>query len=566
MSWGIDLWDQYDNVAKHTDKGIDFLEKYSSFLKKRSEIEISYAAELKRLVKTYQPKKKDEDDNQFSWAKSFQDMLKELHDLAGQHEVIAETTQAQLITDIQKCVQEYKTDRRKFLQDGSKLQSQLRDSISALEKTKKNYDKKFSDSERALDAYRKADADINLSRAEVEKTRMISNKKAQESEESKNEYAAQLQTTNQLQRDFYTSLMPQVFQNLKDLDIRRINKVKSVIRESASLEQNVLPIINTCIEGMIRSSDAIDPEEDSKIVINKYKTGFPIPDDIPFENLANGPQPNSNSVIKSNLTPDPKINKGTIGGGKPHKKRGGIFKIFGSSNPDEQREDFSNIPPAQRKAKLLKRIDEIRKSIAHESAEREGMSKMKEVYENNPALGDPNSLNKKLEQNTEKINTLQVELRKFNDLLADAEGEMSMKRRGSDDSMTHSITSEGSVNNQVSAPGTPIQLHNQDEYYDHSYRPVEEPMDPQPEPGTPDNADDEFGYPVIGTCRALYAFDAVPGEASNDGSVSMVENEEMLVLEQDQGDGWTRVRKADNSEGFVPTSYIQCHFYDQDAV
>jgi len=52
----------------------------------------------------------------------------------------------------------------------------------------------------------------------------------------------------------------------------------------------------------------------------------------------------------------------------------------------------------------------------------------------------------------------------------------------------------------------------------------------------------------------------------NEGSVSMGENEEMWVLEQDQGDGWTRVRKNDSSEGFVPTSYVQCHFYDQDAV
>jgi len=52
----------------------------------------------------------------------------------------------------------------------------------------------------------------------------------------------------------------------------------------------------------------------------------------------------------------------------------------------------------------------------------------------------------------------------------------------------------------------------------------------------------------------------------NDGSVNMTENEEMWVLEQDQGDGWTRVRKNDGAEGFVPTSYVQCHFYDQDAV
>lgn len=54
--------------------------------------------------------------------------------------------------------------------------------------------------------------------------------------------------------------------------------------------------------------------------------------------------------------------------------------------------------------------------------------------------------------------------------------------------------------------------------------------------------------------------------AINEGSVCMQENEEMWVLEQDQGDGWTRVRKNDSSEGFVPTSYVQCHYYDQDAV
>lgn len=46
----------------------------------------------------------------------------------------------------------------------------------------------------------------------------------------------------------------------------------------------------------------------------------------------------------------------------------------------------------------------------------------------------------------------------------------------------------------------------------------------------------------------------------------MRENEEMQILEQDQGDGWTRVRKADGTEGFVPTSYIECHYFDGDQV
>ncbi|XP_060567137.1 cdc42-interacting protein 4 homolog isoform X3 [Ruditapes philippinarum] len=550
--------DQYDSVGKHTEKGIEFLEKFGNFLKKRCDIETSYASELKRLVKNFQPKRKEEDEYQFTWARAFLDMLKEVHDMAGQHEVIAENTQGQLIGELQKCVGELKTDRRKFLQEGSRVQNQMKDSLKLLENSKKNYERKYNEADKALDAYRKADADINLSRAEVEKTRHLSNKRSSEAEDSKNEYASQLQTTNNFQREYYNTNMPQVFQQLQDLDERRINKIKSVIETSASIESSVLPIIKTCIDGMNKASESINVQEDCKLVIDKHRTGFPIPGDIPFEDLSTGGQMNNHNVIKTNNTPINTTKGGTVGG--KGKKRGGLFGLFKNTNTDEQREDFGNIPPAQRKAKLCKRIDEIRKQIAHETAEREGMIKMKEVYTNNTALGDPNSIDKKLDQNAEKLNHLQGELKKNQDFLHDAESEMSMRRHGSDDSMTHSITSEGSNNIQGSAPGTPVQQHIPPEEL---YEPVEEPsLDPEPDTFLNDNEnDDEFSYPVIGSCRALYPFDAI-----NEGSVSMQENEEMWVLEQDQGDGWTRVRKNDNSEGFVPTSYVQCHYYDQDAV
>lgn len=53
------------------------------------------------------------------------------------------------------------------------------------------------------------------------------------------------------------------------------------------------------------------------------------------------------------------------------------------------------------------------------------------------------------------------------DYLADAENDMSIKRHGSDESMTHSITSEGSNNVHGSVPGTPVPQHiQQEEYYE----------------------------------------------------------------------------------------------------
>ena len=50
---------------------------------------------------------------------------------------------------------------------------------------------------------------------------------------------------------------------------------------------------------------------------------------------------------------------------------------------------------------------------------------------------------------------------------------------------------------------------------------------------------------------------------TSEGSIRMEENEELWVIETDQGDGWTRVRRIKPSsldpmpEGFVPTSYIE---------
>ncbi len=52
-------------------------------------------------------------------------------------------------------------------------------------------------------------------------------------------------------------------------------------------------------------------------------------------------------------------------------------------------------------------------------------------------------------------------------------------------------------------------------------------------------------------------------KAQSEGSIPMSENEEFEVVELDQGDGWTRVRRLDHDEeGFVPTSYIECTLYN----
>ncbi|KAL8562922.1 hypothetical protein ACOMHN_004614 [Nucella lapillus] len=412
------------------------------------------------------------------------------------------------------------------LQEGAKLQEHLRQSTQALDRCKKQYEKAFRDSEKAMDNYRKADADINLSRADVEKQRMVMNQKAQTCEECKSEYANVLQQFNSSQQEHYYTLMPQVFQQLHDMEEKRINKVQECIQQCSVIEKNIIPIINTCIEGIAKASASIDSAQDSKLVVERHKSGFPIPQDVSFEDLSV-----TGGSTTSHTTPTPIKNTS--------KRR--LFGFLASSKQTEdQKEDFSDLPPSQRKRKLKQKIDSIKKDMGKEQSEREGMLKLKDVYTNNPALGDPNTLEKKVEENAQKLDSIRQELHKFEGYLADCEGRQ--RRSSMSGDSVHSSDS-GQQQQSVSAPGTPQQPHDDaEDGNDFADDFVDGDLDEE----------EEF---AIGTCLALYSF-----TPNSDEAIPMEEEEEMQILEGDKGDGWTRVRKNDGQEGFVPTTYIQCHF------
>ena len=52
--------------------------------------------------------------------------------------------------------------------------------------------------------------------------------------------------------------------------------------------------------------------------------------------------------------------------------------------------------------------------------------------------------------------------------------------------------------------------------------------------------------------------------ATTVGSLSMVADEELSIVDQDNGDGWTRIRKPTGEEGFVPTTYIKIHWGERE--
>jgi hypothetical protein len=87
---------------------------------------------------------------------------------------------------------------------------------------------------------------------------------------------------------------------------------------------------------------------------------------------------------------------------------------------------------------------------------RDGLMKMKQAYEQNPALGDPMSVEGQLAENGQKMEKLQLELKKFQSYLSEVDGKpftpsaqkKSHRNSVSEDSLSRS-ESESSVNNNT---------------------------------------------------------------------------------------------------------------------
>ncbi|XP_059226746.1 formin-binding protein 1-like isoform X11 [Stomoxys calcitrans] len=573
MSWGTELWDQYDNLAIHTNKGIEFLDKYANFIRDRLAIETEYATKLRRLVKNYQPKKKEEEDNEFTSCQAFRKVLNEISDLAGQREVVAESLQLQIIQGISLLSKTLRDERKKCLSNGTYLHQNLTTQLAALDRAKRNYEKAYRDSEKAVDNYKKADMDLNLSRAEVERYKNIMTAKIQQSDDAKNEYANQLQKSNNLQQQHYHELLPEVFNRLQELDEKRTRGIREFIIGAADVESSVAPIIARCLEGMVKAGESINEKEDSYKVIERYQSGFTPPSDIPFEDLSkldtldSSQESHFNHVQSSHLTV-----KGTISANKI-KKRVGIFNIFGGN-----KEDFSDLPPNQRRKKLQAKIGELQQKIQQETAARDGLMKMKVVYEANSSLGNPMTVEGQLNESEHKLEKLKMDLKKYQGYLEKA-NQIPMANNSPQANRTSSMNN-GHRSSRHSNGST------EDNNYDGDFQPddagsLSSSASPESGLGTShtslpgsghgsahENAMGEDAYyetemePLqpLGTCRALYPF-----EATSEGSIPMNEGEELQVIEIDQGDGWTRVRRMNNSngwdEGFVPTSYIECTLY-----
>ncbi|XP_036972785.1 formin-binding protein 1 isoform X19 [Acanthopagrus latus] len=599
MSWGSELWDQFDNLEKHTQWGIEYLEKYTKFVKERSEIETNYAKQIRNLSKKYQPKKnsREEEESKYTFCRAFLTTLNELNDYAGQHEVIAENLTSQIIAELSRYLQDLKSERKSHFHDGRKAQQHIESSWKQLESCKRKFERDCKEADRAQQYFEKMDADINVTKADVEKrsshkARQQAQMRHQMAADSKSDYSSYLQKFNQEQNEHYFTIIPNIFQKLQDMEEKRIERLGVCMKTFADVDRQVLPIVGKCLDGMTKAAESIEPKTDSQQVVESYKSGFEPPGDVEFEDYGQAMKRTASETSLSN-TRDGKEKPTTKSKGKlwpfiknknkspkQHKEplshrlndfmtskpkmhclrslRRGLSLKLGSGP-----EDFSHLPPEQRRKKLQGKLDELNKDIQKEMDQRDALTKMKDVYVKNPQMGDPTSVDPRLSEIGQNIEKLQFEVQKFEGWLAEVEERMPSKsdthrRSGlyeTQNSMTVGNNCAQDRERPLSSPdGSYTEEQNSETQVKANINPAPAPAH-NPTSTTPefdDEFDDEEVLPTIGTCKALYPF-----EGHNEGTIAVAEGELLYVIEEDKGDGWTRVRRNEDEEGYVPTSYVE---------
>ncbi|XP_042686552.1 formin-binding protein 1 isoform X8 [Centrocercus urophasianus] len=575
------LQDQFDNLEKHTQWGIDVLEKYIKFVKERTEIELSYAKQLRNLSKKYQPKKnsKEEEEYRYTSTRAFLATLNEMNDYAGQHEVISENMTSLIIGELTRYVQELKQERKSHFHDGRKAQQHIETCWKQLEASKRRFERDCKEADRAQQYFEKMDADINVTKADVEKARQQAQLRHQMAEDSKAEYSSTLQKFNSEQHDHYYTHIPNIFQKIQEMEERRIVRIGESMKTFADVDRQVIPIIGKCLDEITKAAESVDHKNDSQMVIEAFKSGFEPPGDVDFEDFT---QPMKRTISESSLS-------NSRGDGKYEPKFGGKSKgklwpfIKKNKSPKQQKEplshrfnefmtskpkihcfrslkrglslklgagpeDFSNLPPEQRRKKLQQKVDELNKDIQKEMDQRDALTKMKDVYIKNPQMGDAASVDHRLSELEQNIEKLRLEVQKFEGWLAEVEGrlpsrtEQARRQSGLYEAQNTSAVNSCAQDRESSPDGS---------YTEEQSQETEMKV---PATDFDDEFDDEEPLPTIGTCKALYTF-----EGQNEGTISVAEGEMLYVIEEDKGDGWTRIRRNEDEEGYVPTSYVEVY-------
>uniref|UniRef100_A0A667YUZ8 Formin binding protein 1a n=1 Tax=Myripristis murdjan TaxID=586833 RepID=A0A667YUZ8_9TELE len=508
-------------------------ERYTKFVKERADIELSYAKQIRNLSKKYQPKKSREEESRYTWCLAFVTTLRELSDSSSQREALAENLHTHIVTELSRYIQELKAERKSHFQDGRRAQQHMENSWKQLESVRSHIEPRHIEPRhieprhiepRHIEPRHIEPRHIEPRHIEprhIEPRHIEPRHIEPRHIEPRHIEPRHIEPQHIEPRHIEPQHIEPRHIRIQDMEERRIERVGEAMRTLAEVERKVLPLTSRCLDGMTEAAESVQPRVDTRQVVEMYKSGFEPPGDVEFEDYS--------ATMRRSISESSYLDSRAEG--RRHSRK---LWPFIRKNKGSAPEDCSHLPPEQRRKKLQTRISNINREIQREREQRDALLKMREVYERSPEMGDAGSLEPRMDEVKQSLERLEEELHRNQGWLVEAESRLAEHSRRR---QSGGCGPDGSYTEDHSA-----ELH---------FKSRSSEFD--------DDFDDEEPLPSIGTCKSLYPF-----QGQNEGTISMVEGELLSVVEEDKGDGWTRVRRNHEEEGYVPTSYIKV-FLDSNA-
>ncbi|CAI2349340.1 unnamed protein product [Caenorhabditis sp. 36 PRJEB53466] len=557
-----------------------------------------------------------------SYVNAFNLYLQQLDQIAAKHHSTAESLREDVNTYVSSKTCQLRSSRKNAIGDLKTINERLEEHINEMCKSGKAYVKSFKEAESAYQKFYKADKNLEISRLELEKARTHANTRTEACEKTKSEYSQSVTSANSEQKKYHEELLPVLFSRLKAVDKECIADMSQVLQKMLTVDEMQAESIANCRLTMQTIVDRIDPEGDAQQVLESVEATIEKPFPFELEDLGDPKDCESRANESIESKPRVEIAASSYHILKSPSKKRIIRNLLGmkekendAKKAESTKEPYTDKdkPPHVRLSCLRSKIRGMEKQLEQAVQGREGLTRLQKAYYENPQHGNPSACTGELIVYAKKIETLNTNiqnLKEFYTLLemsVDGTPERSFGGRDTPDTTrsfsggSANLSSSKTLDDNSGDPsssctstlaatssfGEETAKKMLRHFLNSPKRLISSPKSAKSPSvsgmSTPTRRKKDISSPVLrssfsGAIRKMSApsveitsspptssdapiISAVAAfefEKTTPETMSISVGDELITLEPDTGDGWTRAKKIKNQEvGFVPTAYLQ---------
>ncbi|KAL3317429.1 hypothetical protein Ciccas_003919 [Cichlidogyrus casuarinus] len=282
-AWGVELWDQSDQLLNFTSEQNSVTANYLNMLTDVQKMHTDIAKKYKKTVAAYMPKKGEEPD--LIYPSTLIRYAQVFYDMGSVHEKLAESLNAKILTALKSLTDEQK----QFVNSKTKKRAEL---IHTLDEKRKNlekswtvYSKAHKEKLGANEQNEKAKNDYTLPRTELAKFEDIYKTRTQECEQASMRYAQDMKNYNEYCTKFYTHKNMDFITEIEELNVTRHEKTKEILEQVSDLHIEAYGLLSSSCNTSKSIINFLDDSKDRVVMLNKLSTDFHYPPEACFLDL-----------------------------------------------------------------------------------------------------------------------------------------------------------------------------------------------------------------------------------------------------------------------------------------